>query len=85
MSFTVSLLRRRLPAMLARVVHPIGEDDTSEMAERALAVLGADLLLSTVAALASGHCPPPPCDPGGPDVTRPATEINDPLTTQGGS
>ncbi len=54
---TMIRLVRQMDAgpMLARVVHPIGEDETSEMAERALAALGADLLLSTVAALASGQ------------------------------
>ncbi|HIE93533.1 MAG TPA: methionyl-tRNA formyltransferase [Acidobacteria bacterium] len=54
---TMIRLVRQMDAgpMLARVVHPIGEDETSEMAERALAALGADLLLTTVAALASGQ------------------------------
>ncbi|HCE03056.1 MAG TPA: hypothetical protein DEQ98_07420 [Acidobacteria bacterium] len=54
---TMIRLVRQMDAgpMLARAVYPIGEDDTSEMAERALGVLGADLLLSTVAALASGQ------------------------------
>jgi len=41
--------------MLARAVYPIAEDDTSELAERALADLGATLLLDTVAALDSGR------------------------------
>ncbi|MDA1093279.1 MAG: methionyl-tRNA formyltransferase [Acidobacteria bacterium] len=41
--------------MLARAVYAVSEDDTSETAERGLAELGASLLLSTVAALASGQ------------------------------
>ena len=54
---TMIRLVRQMDAgpMLARAVHPIGEDDTSELAERALAELGASLLLSTVAALAVGR------------------------------
>ncbi len=54
---TMIRLVRQMDAgpMLARVVHPIGEDDTSDTLERALAGLGADLLRSTVASLASGQ------------------------------
>ena len=53
---TMIRLVRQMDAgpMLARAFYPIGEDDTSEVAERALAELGAALLLSTVAALAGG-------------------------------
>ncbi len=40
--------------MLARVVRPIGSDDTSDEVERDLAVLGADLLVHVVDRLAAG-------------------------------
>jgi methionyl-tRNA formyltransferase len=40
--------------MLATVRRPIGPDETSDEVERALAQLGADLLVSTVEALAGG-------------------------------
>jgi methionyl-tRNA formyltransferase len=54
---TMIRLVRQMDAgpMLARAVYPITEDDTSELAERALADLGATLLLDTVAALDSGR------------------------------
>jgi methionyl-tRNA formyltransferase len=54
---TMIRLVRQMDAgpMLARAVYPIAEDDTSEGAERALADLGATLLLDTVAALDSGR------------------------------
>ena len=54
---TMIRLVRQMDAgpMLARAVYPIAEDDTSELAERALADLGATLLLDTVAALDSGR------------------------------
>ncbi|MSO82755.1 MAG: methionyl-tRNA formyltransferase [Acidobacteria bacterium] len=41
-------------AMLARVVCPIGPDDTSDAVERDLALLGADLLLRVVEQMAAG-------------------------------
>jgi methionyl-tRNA formyltransferase len=41
--------------MLARAVHPIAKDDTSEVTDRALADLGAALLLTTVEAIELGQ------------------------------
>jgi methionyl-tRNA formyltransferase len=41
--------------MLAKVATAIGSDDTSDEIERDLASLGADLLISTIEALAGGH------------------------------
>jgi methionyl-tRNA formyltransferase len=41
-------------AMLARATRPIGPDDTSEVVERDLAVLGADLLLEVLHQIAAG-------------------------------
>lgn len=41
-------------AMLARVVRPIGPDDTSDAVERDLAQMGADLLLTVVEQMAAG-------------------------------
>ena len=41
-------------AMLARVTRPIGPDDTSDVVERDLAVLGADLLLEVLEQVAAG-------------------------------
>ena len=40
---------------LARAVRPIGDDETSEVVERALAELGAGLLVTTVRAIAAGQ------------------------------
>lgn len=54
---TMIRLVRQMDAgpMLGRAVYPIAEEDTSEVAERALADLGAALLLETVEALDSGR------------------------------
>jgi methionyl-tRNA formyltransferase len=41
-------------AMLAKVTRPIGPDDTSDVVERDLATLGADLLLDVLEQLAAG-------------------------------
>jgi len=41
--------------MLDRVVRPVGPDETSDVVERGLAVLGADLLVQSVAALRDGR------------------------------
>ena len=41
--------------MLARVVRPIADDETSEVVDRALAEIGASLLVSTVRAIAVGQ------------------------------
>ncbi len=48
--------------MLARVVRPIDPDETSDAVERDLAVLGADLLVSTVDAIADGRSTETPQD-----------------------
>lgn len=51
-------------AMMAHAEHPIGPDDTSVDVERALAVLGAPLLLSVVDQLAAGMAIEIPQDDG---------------------
>lgn len=48
--------------MFARAVHPIGPDDTSDVVERALADLGARLLVDVVDALAAGTAREEPQD-----------------------
>ncbi len=52
-------------AMFDRVVRAIGPDDTSETVERDLALLGADLLVQVVDAMATGHVREEAQDPGG--------------------
>jgi methionyl-tRNA formyltransferase len=76
--------------MLAVARHPIGPDDTSEDVERALGQIGADLLVATVDALASGPVAEVPQDEaaatyahritkddGVVDWTQPAARIHD--------
>ena len=48
--------------MLARVVRPIADDETSEVVDRALAELGARLLVSTVRDIATGQATEQPQD-----------------------
>ncbi len=48
--------------MLGRVVRAIGEDETSDVVERALADIGATLLVSTVQAIAAGRIEEQPQD-----------------------
>jgi methionyl-tRNA formyltransferase len=48
--------------MLARVVRPIADDETSEVVDRALAELGARLLVSTVHDIATGQATEQPQD-----------------------
>ena len=48
--------------MLARVVRPIGDDETSDVVDRALAELGARLLVSTVHDIATGQATEQPQD-----------------------
>ena len=48
--------------MLARVVRPIADDETSEVVDRALAEIGASLLVSTVRAIAAGRATEQPQD-----------------------
>jgi methionyl-tRNA formyltransferase len=75
---------------LAAARHPIGPDDTTEDVERALAQIGADLLVATVDALAAGPVPEVPQDDadatyasritkedGIVEWTQPATRIHD--------
>ena len=50
--------------MLAHVVRPIKNDETSDVVERSLAALGADLLISTVQAIAAGQHREEPQDHG---------------------
>lgn len=61
---TMIRLVRQMDAgpMLARATRPIEEHETSEVVERELARLGADLLLSTVHAIASGRARDEPQD-----------------------
>ena len=76
--------------MLAIARHPIGPDDTTEDVERALGQIGAELLLTTVDALAAGSVPEVAQDDAGAtyasritkddgvvDWTQPATRIHD--------
>jgi methionyl-tRNA formyltransferase len=48
--------------MLDRVVRPIGPDETSDVVERDLAVLGAEILVTTIAAMRSGGAQETPQD-----------------------
>ena len=48
--------------MLARVVRPIADDETSDVVGRALAEIGADLLVSTVREIAAGRATEQPQD-----------------------
>ena len=48
--------------MLARAVRPIADDETSDVVERALAEIGAGLLISTVREIAAGRATPQPQD-----------------------
>lgn len=61
---TMIRLTREMDAgpMLARVVRPIADDETSEVVDRALAELGARLLLSTVRDIAAGRTTEQPQD-----------------------
>lgn len=52
-------------AMFARVVRPIGPDETSETVEHELARIGADLLVDIVDAMAAGQAAEEPQDPTG--------------------
>jgi methionyl-tRNA formyltransferase len=75
--------------MLARAVRPIGPDETSDVVERALAALGADLLPGVVDELAAGHAVETPQndaeatyaprltkEEGAIDWTRPARDLH---------
>ena len=64
---TIMRLVRELDAgpMLAIRRRPIGPDETSAEVERALAEIGADLLLDVLDALAEGRAVETPQDPGG--------------------
>lgn len=61
---TVIRLVKRMDAgpMLARVVRPVGPDESSEEIQKDLADIGADLLLSVIADMSSGRCPEIPQD-----------------------
>ena len=61
---TVIRLVKRMDAgpMLARMVRPVGPDESSEEIQKDLADIGADLLLSVVADMSSGRCPEVPQD-----------------------
>ena len=48
--------------MLARAVRPIGDDETSDVIDRALAEIGANLLVSTVREIAAGRATEQPQD-----------------------
>lgn len=63
---TIMRVVRELDAgpVLAREVHPIGSEDTSDVVERDLAVLGADLLVRLVDELAAGRARETPQDAG---------------------
>ena len=61
---TVIRLVKRMDAgpMLARVVRPVGPDESSEDIQKDLADIGADLLLSVIADMSSGRCSEVPQD-----------------------